>query len=60
MPDTFKYVVSYGGGRGPEVWDAEIVVEAENIRAALDEAERVLNTSPDVFDYAIFAIEQQD
>jgi len=35
-----KWLISYGGGIGPNVWDAEATVEADTIREALDLAER--------------------
>lgn len=34
--NTIKYVVTVGGGLGPHVWDKDIVVEAYNIREALN------------------------
>ena len=37
--EYFIYVVSIGGGLGPNVWDDEIVIRAENFRAALDDIE---------------------
>jgi len=34
-----RYLVGYGGGFGPNVWDAEEEIEAESLREALDKAE---------------------
>lgn len=53
---AISYLVTYGGGLGPNVWDAELIVQAPDIRAALDQAE------PQVLDAGgvIFSIEQED
>lgn len=34
-----KWIVAWRGGRGPNEWDHETVIEADNIRAALDQME---------------------
>lgn len=49
-----SYLVAYGGGLGPDVWDGEMTVQAENIREAITIAERRINDSGAV----IFSIEQ--
>lgn len=51
-----KYIISYGGGTGPYVWDAEIAVEAKDIRQALDIAEPKVKSA----DAVIFSIEQEN
>ena len=38
----FSYLICYQGGIGPDVWDAEIIVEAEGIHVALHKAEERL------------------
>lgn len=54
-----KYTVSYGGGLGPDVWDKEMTVEAENIREALDTAEQLLAVEYSNPIKMIFSVEQQ-
>jgi hypothetical protein len=53
----YKWIVAYGGGLGPDTWDAEMIVDADNIRSALDQAEKLLANIDESF--AIFYIEQQ-
>ena len=53
---TFKYIVAIAGGLGPDVWDSEFTVEAENIRQALDKAEPLAAEAGG----DIIAIEQED
>jgi len=55
----FKYTVEYGGGIGPNIWDAEMTVEATNIREALDVAEPLV-AEAGAQDGVIFRIEQED
>ena len=55
----YKYVVTFGGGLGPDIWDAEIVVEAENIKEGLDKAIEQLDEEC-TESYAIFVIEQMN
>lgn len=38
--NNFIYVVSFGGGIGPDVWDEEIIIRAGSIREALDDLEQ--------------------
>ncbi len=52
----FEYLVSFGGGIGPNVWDNEIVIEADNIREALEKSEPKVNEAGGW----IYAIEQRD
>jgi hypothetical protein len=47
------YVVTFGGGRGPDFWVGKIEVEAETMREALDKAEVQLR------EHEIFAIEEE-
>lgn len=49
-----KFLVMYGGGLGPDVWDAEMEVEADNIREALEIAEGRVKE----FRGTVFGIEQ--
>lgn len=51
----FKYLVTYGGGSGPDVWESTLVVWADNIHDALAHAENVL--APSAW---IVSIEQED
>ncbi len=51
-----KYIGLICGGRGPDVWDKEVEVEAENIRQALDEIEKHFLE----YDSAVVSIEQKD
>jgi hypothetical protein len=37
-PDDFTYVVSYGGGIGPDVWDKEMTISAVDINDAISQA----------------------
>jgi hypothetical protein len=37
-PGSFDYTVNYGGGIGPDVWDASMQVSAIDIRDALAQA----------------------
>lgn len=50
------YIVEYGGGRGPDVWDDHREIEAESLREALDIAEPIVVEAGGV----IFSIEQKD
>ncbi len=43
-----KYLVTYGGGFGPNTWDKEMVVEASSIREALVIVELCISVSDDV------------
>ena len=52
----FTYIVVYGGGIGPDVWDGEITVEAESIHEAIHKAEERLADG----DCRIFSVEQED
>lgn len=58
----FKYQINYGGGRGDEVWDSTIEVEADNIMQALKLADDKLEgaATDNNSECAIFAIEQID
>ena len=56
----YEYLITYGGGIGPNVWDAEITVEAKTIREALDKAEKILDADEMRQDYVIFSIEEMD
>jgi hypothetical protein len=59
IQQTFKYIISYGGGIGPDVWDKEMIITAPDILTALKIAYRQLEI--DYFnDCQIFAIEQED
>jgi hypothetical protein len=51
-----KYLVGYGGGVGPNVWDEELTVDANDIHEALAKA------APHVWEAGavIFSIEQYD
>jgi len=51
-----SYLVCYQGGIGPDVWDAEITVEAEGIHAALHKAEEQLKD----IECQIVSVEQED
>ena len=57
--DKYKWFVHIGGGIGEDVWDDEFVVEAEDIRAALEKAEKILSKSK-YYDYEIYGIERED
>lgn len=59
-PAKYEYIVMYGGGLGPDVWDAELVVTGYNIKEALDKA--VEELSVDIHEplEAIISIEQAD
>jgi len=37
-PGDFNYVVSYGGGVGPDVWDSEMTISAVDISDAISQA----------------------
>ena len=56
----FKYLVCYGGGLGPDVWDAELEVEDSDIQKALQQAKDKLDSAEDIYGYQIFSIEQID
>jgi len=43
-----KYVALIYGGIGPNVWDREVEVEAEDIRQALDKVEAGIEGEGDV------------
>lgn len=55
----YKYLVSFCGGLGPNVWDGEIVVEAEGIKEGLEKAIKQLDEEDDR-DWWIVSIEQMD
>lgn len=42
MKQNLEYLVCYGGGVGPDVWDAEKTVTAPNIKEALQIAHEEL------------------
>lgn len=52
----FDYLVSFGGGRGPDVWDNERTVNGVDIHDALSQARGLVEDS----DGWIFRIEQND
>jgi hypothetical protein len=51
----FNYTVSYGGGIGPDVWDAQRNVSAVDIRDALNQCGDIVDSGS-----WIFSIEQND
>ena len=55
---NFKYVISYGGGIGPDVWDAEHEVEANDIKDGLEKTISTLDNDDTLTDYHITSIEQ--
>ena len=60
-----KYHVMIGGGLGPNVWDTEVEVEAENIQQAIDKVLAITERDVDGEEIKsfelddIFAIEQK-
>lgn len=45
--DKYEYIVSIEGGLGPESWDTEIIIKAENIHSAIHKIE-VLHSNSDI------------
>jgi hypothetical protein len=60
MNENFKYLVTFGGGLGENVWDGETEVEAENIFDALSKAKNKLDNILNTSNYTIFSIEQEE
>ena len=58
----FSYLIEYGGGLGPNVWDSELVIEHEeqDIRKALDKAIQILDQEVGRGSYTIYSITQED
>ncbi len=52
---TIKYLAVVAGGIGPDVWDREVEVEADNIREALEIVEKNLE-----HDEVVISIEQTE
>lgn len=52
----FKYLITYGGGLGPDVWDREVEVSAVNIQDAINQ---VIGDVEDAGGW-IYAIDQND
>ena len=50
------FLVQYGGGIGPDVWDEEIIISAVDIRDALNQAEAICEE----FNGIVFSIDQSD
>jgi hypothetical protein len=55
-PSVFNYLVVIEGGRGPDVWDNEIMVQASSIKEAVQKTEEELKGE----DAAITFIKQMD
>lgn len=51
----FSYLVAYGGGIGPDVWDGELVVKAKSVRDALDQTEAAIQDDGG----EVYLVEQQ-
>lgn len=52
----FKYLVCYGGGEGPDVWDKEVEVDAEDM---LDASRQAKGLAEDEYGW-VFSIQQND
>ncbi|MDE1867918.1 MAG: hypothetical protein KGI08_09455 [Thaumarchaeota archaeon] len=55
----FKYLVTFGGGIGEDIWDREIIVKGNDIFEALYNAKYKLDNAG-FGPHSIFSIEQQD